>query len=205
MLLSPYSLIQFKTGPEWFCPDESPLPLRHFALRHEGCDTRKHHRKYPFSILTLALLFFSWQKRRPEMQKLGSWAEGSPTFQFSKPSPGKPPFWGRSPFHSHFQEGSCSSQMFFRELFNSLKLKHLFLTSRTLFIVLNCWPEWTITPWNKSSLNHVYFCLSYYPWKLVWVFCRVIRLMLHTIIVSHVYPENNPSLAVVVLKAIFLC
>lgn len=39
--------------------------------------------------------FFSWQKRRPALQKLGSWAEGSPTFQFSKLSPGKLPFWGK--------------------------------------------------------------------------------------------------------------
>lgn len=60
-------------------------------------------------------------------------------------------------FYSCFPEHSCSTQMFFHELFNSLKLKHLFLTSGTLFRVLNCWSECTIALWNKKhSKSHLF-------------------------------------------------
>lgn len=84
--------------------------------------------------------------------------------------------------------------MFFHKLFYSLKLKHLFLTSQTLFILVDCRPGCAITPRNKSTLNHIYFTFSYYPGKLVWVFRVAIRLILHTIILSHVYCANNPQL-----------
>lgn len=206
LLAHPYQPIFWhSTGLECFCSVTSSLPAKHLALRLEDCETDKPHGKCSFSVLTHALLFLLEKEEASatEIRKLG-WRESN--FPVLKIVSWKAALLRKAVrFHSCFQESPCSPQMFFRELFNSLKLKHLFLTSQTLFIVLNCWPECTITLWNKSPLNHVYFSFGYYPWKLVWIFCMVIRLMLHTIILRRVYPENNPRLAVVVLKAIFLC
>lgn len=184
--------------------------LRHYLLSTWPWDLRTvkltslmESVRFLFSHMSCFFLLAKEEASATEIRKLG-WRESN--FPVLKIVSWKAALLRKAVrFHSCFQERPCSPQMFFHELFNSLKLKHSFLTSPTLFIVLNCWPECTITLWNKSPLNHVYFRFGYDPWKLVWIFCILIRLMLHTIILSRVYPENNPRLAVVVLKAIFLC
>ena len=126
--------------------------ITQYALFSETCEYSKC--TFPFFFFLYALLF-CWQKRKPDLQKLGSLAPMSSAFQFSKPLSGRLPLYGSGQLLLLISRAVLFYSDVLSQTFLLTKIKTWFLTSQTCFIVFNSWPGCTITPWNKSTLNHI--------------------------------------------------